>query len=413
LVQRTPVSFRLALEMTRYRILLVESNDDGTAGGSYQCLHDLALNLDPARFEPVALFYQDNAFVGRLREADVSVHVWESSSTASRPLLARLGSKLAAVFRRRRFIREEAIDLVHLNNSPAFGSDDWLPAARLAGVPCITHARGEMGEADAWHRRHLRTKFDRVIAISRFVASAMTRVGIPAARITQIYDGIDLERFHARVRRPAHEVRSDLGVPDDVLLIAMIGHIRWWKGQDVVLEAIAGLDEATRRRLFVLFVGPTSPTEQAYHDRLTRLVAEKGLEDRVAFLGQRDDVPDIMSAADVVLCPSTAPEPFGLVVIEAMAAGKPVVATRHGGPAEVVTPASGLFFDPGSSEQLGALLATLLDDPELRAALGKAGLERVEAFSVDRTVAAIERVYDELLGAPRTSTARAGASTTR
>ena len=74
-----------------------------------------------------------------------------------------------------------------------------------------------------------------------------------------------------------------------------------------------------------------------------------------------------------------------------------MVAARHGGPAEIITPGAGLFFEPGSSEELGSLLETLLESPELRAALGKGGLERVAAFSVARTVEGVERVYDELL----------------
>jgi glycosyltransferase involved in cell wall biosynthesis len=392
----------------RNRILLVETNIDGTAGGSFQCLYDLALNLDRTRFEPVVLFHQDNAFVGPLREAGVPVHLWESSpargnagSTRSRPLPAKVWSALRAIVRRARFIRGEAIDLVHLNNSPAVGSDDWLPAARLMGVPCITHARGEVGEADAWHRRYLRRRFDRVIAISGHIATAMMRIGIPEARITQVYDGIDVERFRSRVRRSPQEIRRDLDVPDDALLIAMIGHIRWWKGQDVVLRALAGLDESTRRRLFVLFVGPTPESNRAYHADLMKLVADENLGDRVAFLGQRDDVPDIMNAADVVLSASTAPEPFGLVVVEGMAVGKPVVATRHGGPAEIITPGAGLCFDPRSPEELGSLLQTLLESPELRAALGKGGLARAADFPVSRTVAGVERVYAELLPALR------------
>jgi glycosyltransferase involved in cell wall biosynthesis len=126
-------------------------------------------------------------------------------------------------------------------------------------------------------------------------------------------------------------------------------------------------------------------------------VADGSLGDRVAFLGQRDDVPDIMSAADVVLNASTAPEPFGLVVVEGMAVGRPVVATRHGGPAEIVTPGAGLCFDPGSPEELGSLLATLLESPELRASLGKGALARAADFPVSRAVAGVERVYDELL----------------
>jgi glycosyltransferase involved in cell wall biosynthesis len=126
-------------------------------------------------------------------------------------------------------------------------------------------------------------------------------------------------------------------------------------------------------------------------------VAEEGLGERVVFLGQRDDVPDIMNAADVVLNASTAPEPFGLTVVEGMAVGKAVVATRHGGPAEIITPGSGLCFAPASPEELGALLETLLEDPELRAALGRGGLERSAAFPVSRAVAGVESVYVELL----------------
>jgi glycosyltransferase involved in cell wall biosynthesis len=352
----------------------------------------------------VVLFHQDNAFVGRLREAGVPVHVWESPARAAngpaprpRPLPVKIWSALGAIGRRARFIREQTIDLVHLNNSPAIGCDDWLPAARLAGVPCVTHARGEVIDPAPWYRRWLWRKFDRVIAISGFVAAAMERIGIPEARITQVYDGVDVERFHARVRRSPEEVRRELGVPDDALLVAMVGHIRWWKGQDLALRALASLDEATRRRLLVLFVGPTPEAERPYHDALAKLVAEHGLGDQVAFLGQRDDVPDIMNAADVVLSASTAPEPFGLVVVEGMAVGKPVVATRHGGPAEIITPGAGLCFDPASPEELGTLLESLLDSPELRSALGRGGRERAEAFPVSRAVAGVERVYTELL----------------
>jgi glycosyltransferase involved in cell wall biosynthesis len=230
----------------RRRILLVEANRDGTTGGSFQCLYDLALSFDRTRFEPVVLFHQDNAFVERLREAGVAVHVWESPSARPvngptprpRPLPVRVSAALGEIRRRARFIRDESIDLVHLNNSPAVGCDDWLPAARLARVPCVTHARGEVVDPAPLYRRWLWRRFDRVIAISGFVAKAMERIGIPEKRITQVYDGVDVERFHARVRRSPEEVRRELRVPDDVLLVAMVGHIRWWKGQDLVLRAL-------------------------------------------------------------------------------------------------------------------------------------------------------------------------------
>jgi hypothetical protein len=146
----------------RHRILFVEANRDGTAGGSFQALYDIALNLDAARFEPVVLFYQQNAFIGRLRKAGVPVHVWEAGPVRApsgprrrRSLAVRVTSALGDILRRTRFIREEAIDLVHLNNSPAAGYDDWLPAARLARIPCITHARGDVIDPAPGYRRYL------------------------------------------------------------------------------------------------------------------------------------------------------------------------------------------------------------------------------------------------------------------
>src|SRR5688572_24633540 len=111
-----------------HRVLLVEANRDGTTGGSFQCLYDLALNFDRSRFEPVVLFYQSNAFVQRLRDAGVTVHVWESPSPQGgdgaakpRPLAVKVRSALQGVRKRARFIRDETIDLVHLNNSPDVG----------------------------------------------------------------------------------------------------------------------------------------------------------------------------------------------------------------------------------------------------------------------------------------------------
>jgi glycosyltransferase involved in cell wall biosynthesis len=122
----------------------------------------------------------------------------------------------------------------------------------------------------------------------------------------------------------------------------------------------------------------------------------------VRFLGERTDAAEIMAAADIVLHASTSPEPFGLVLIEAMLLGRPVVASALGGPLEIVTPGAGLLFDPTQPEALAAILARLAADPVLRAQLGEAGLRRAGEFTVARTAGAIEVLYDELLGDPNT-----------
>jgi glycosyltransferase involved in cell wall biosynthesis len=177
----------------------------------------------------------------------------------------------------------------------------------------------------------------------------------------------------------------------------MVGHIRRWKGQGVVLEALARLDEATRRKVFVVFVGPTAKSAIPYREQLLEQVAELGLSGEVSFLGERSDVAEIMNAADVVLHASTDPEPFGLVVLEGMSLGKPVVASGLGGPAEVITPGTGLTFDPHDPDALPAVMTRLVQEPELGRSLKGPALGRAAEFPISRTVAAVERVYSSLL----------------
>jgi glycosyltransferase involved in cell wall biosynthesis len=188
----------------------------------------------------------------------------------------------------------------------------------------------------------------------------------------------------------------------------MVGNIKRWKGQGVVLDALSLLGADLRNRIRVLFIGdlenaPASATGYArskpglYYEELQRTVTERCLTDCVKFLGRRQDVPDLMNAADVVVHASTKPEPFGLVVVEGMALGKPVIAANDGGPADIVVPGSGLTFDTQKPEQLAQALQRLAADPRLQVSLGTGARARAREFTIDRTVRAVEQVYRELV----------------
>jgi glycosyltransferase involved in cell wall biosynthesis len=233
------------------RILLVESNEDGTVGGSYQAQFDLARLLDRAGFQPVVLFNQDNLFVARLRALGIEVHIFEAERAVERAAYGS-GQKSRkfremgrAILRRRRFLQGRHIDLLHLNNHPSFTCYDWLPAARLAGIPCVVNAMGD-AEDDRLVSRALMRRYDRVIAISEFMRGRMLELGIPDRRITTVYLGLDAQAYRARVRRSPSEVRQELGVPADRVLVVMVGNLKFWKGQHVVLEALAGLPGTSR-----------------------------------------------------------------------------------------------------------------------------------------------------------------------
>ncbi len=384
------------------RILLVESNEDGTVGGSYQALFDLARLLDRNVFEPVVLFNQDNVFVARLRALGIEVHLFETERAIERAAYGsgrkarKLGEMGRAILRRRRFLQTHRIDLLHLNNHPTFTCYDWLPAARLARIPCVVNAMGDAVD-DRLLSRLLMPRYDRVIAISEFMRGRMLELGIAGRRVTTVYLGLDARAYRVRVRRPPDEVRQEAGVPPDRMLAVMVGNLKQWKGQHVVLEALAQLPAETRHRLKVLFVGATAPSDAPYAASLRSMVERDRLEDVVQFVGSRQDVPDLVNAADFCLHASTTPEPFGLVILEAMALGRPIIAAAIGGPAEILTPDSGVLFDPTRPADLAAALARLVADRGERERIGQAALRRVEQFSLERNVAGNVQVYRELL----------------
>jgi glycosyltransferase involved in cell wall biosynthesis len=391
--------------MTPARILFVELNEDGTTGGSHQALLDLVTHLDRRRFTPVVLCYQDNRFVERFRAAGAEVHVWDAERRRERAVRGpwwfphRVLTQATAIARRVRFIRHERIALVHINNSPSYSYADWLPAARIAGVRCVSHLRGELVPRPPFPARWLIPRFDRLLAISGYIEDRLRVAGVPPDRVTRVTDGIDATALRARLHKAPALVRRELGIPDDAFLVLMVGHLRAWKGQDVLLRAVASLDAAVRTRMYVVLAGQPDPYDPAYAQMLHALADGDRLRDRVSIFAQRPDIPDMMRAADVVVHASTLPEPFGLVVVEAMALGRPLVASALGGPGEIVSAGSGWTFDPKSPDELAALLRALVEDPSRGAAVGPAAVARAEVFSITRTVAAVERIYDELLGA--------------
>ena len=394
------------------RVLLVEINEDGTVGGSHQALFDLATQADRSKFEPLVLFYEENRFAERLRERGLAVHVWKSERDIERARRYRSGvpgkintgwKAIAAVARRYRLLTDEQVDLVHLNNSPCVGFSDWLPAARLATVPITCHSRGPYFEPSSGIGRWLTRRFDAYVAISRFIAADLAEHGTPIGRIRQVYDGIALENWKPLSPEEAHQVRAERGVPDDALLVVLVGLIRSWKGQAVALEALTQVSPEVRRRLRLWIVGGNSDAEYAYSQSLRRQVADAALEETVAFLGHRFDVTRLMAAADVVLHASTKPEPFGLVVVEGLALGKIVVASQLGGPSEVLQAGDGMLFDPAHPKQLAEILTELVHDKNPQLRFQERARARAQDFDVHHTVEAVSAVWSQALAARKTT----------
>ncbi len=230
-----------------------------------------------------------------------------------------------------------------------------------------------------------------VVVASSAEAAAAQRELTPRRRVELVALGVDLQRVRAGAGRgPALRQREALG---DGPLIGMAGWIWPWKGQDVFVRAAAMLAAARPTARFVIVGGTGDGT---FRTLLDDLVARLGLTGRLTFVGDRGDVYDWFDAMDVAVHASYG-EAFGLVLVEAMALGTPVVATSAGGPSEIVEDGvSGLLVPPGDHEAMAAAITRALDPPTA-ARLGAAASTRAERFSTDRMASSMAALLDDVL----------------
>lgn len=388
----------------RPRVLVIEANEDGTVGGSHQSMLNIMSRVNRDEFQAMACFYQDNDFVERHRMLGWEVQVLtdfrarERRRRLGRPLPLRLFGLARSIMDRARMLREWRVDLVHLNNSPQVGYSEWLPAARLAGVPIVVSARGDADPVRGALRQRLVASFDRYLPVSHYMARALRSQGVEATRITTILNGVDLGELQARLQADDRErIREELGVDPEARFAVMVGNVRHWKGQHVVIEALGRMDPKERPWV-VAFAGSEDPDDPSYGDRLRRESRKLGVEDRVRWLGRRTDVPNLFNAADVGLHASVIPEPFGLVLVECLGVGTPVIAAQEGGGGEVVTEAAGWTYPGGDARALARILEVVgrLDQSTLDE-VSRSAILRSRAFDADRTAWEVQEVWRRYL----------------
>ncbi|MEX2112355.1 MAG: glycosyltransferase [Pirellulales bacterium] len=355
-------------------------------GGAERCLVELTTRLDRQQYEPLVYCLgprpQDNptSLADLLEQAGVTVRYFGARHAVQLPWIAR------AVVRQMRADRPRIVQgfLFHAN---AVGA--W--AARQAGVPHVLTGIRVAERRHDWHLRVARWAdkwVERHVCVSQMV-SEFSRLagGLPAHKLVVIPNGVDATRFSVDGRvRP-----SDLGIAADRRLITFIGRLDEQKNLAWLLELTPGVLEAQGAHdLLLVGVGPQRA-------RLQQQAARLGIARRVHFTGFRSDVPEILAASDVLVLPSRW-EGMPNVVLEAMAAGKPVVATDVEGVSEALGPgAAQQAVRVGHAEAFAAKLRLILGDAPLAAALGRENRERVrQHFSIDAMVTAYERLYASL-----------------
>jgi glycosyltransferase involved in cell wall biosynthesis len=255
----------------------------------------------------------------------------------------------------------------------------------------------------------------RVVTVSKAGLDSFVDAGGRPEIATVVYNGIDASTFAATDTATARDeidnefnlamsppirgggigTSAKRGANATVPLVGVFGRLTPWKGQDVLIRALPSLPG-----VHALFVGEALFNEDTYAASLRTLATELGVANRTHFAGFRNDIARMMAAVDIVAHTSTSPEPFGRVIVEAMLARKPVIATAAGGAVEIISDGQdGLLVPPGNSRLLAAAIQDLLANPDRAAAIAKRGYETaVTRFTLDAFLEGVDRVAAEAVG---------------
>ena len=382
------------VQSKRYNILYLDSGSG--IGGGQRSLLLLLKHLDAMRFCSFLGCLGDSMLAAAARKAGHTVlpldlpqqhDKGDETRRFTFDDITRDLRQLKVIFQLLGVLGEQQIDLIHAN-SLAAGLIGGV-AAKLYGIPVVMHKRYATGYGVL--DRICEALLDRVILVSEATRWAFA----PDSKQVLIYNGVELSALQPPSK--AETLRVDFNLDPDALLVGIVTRITPEKGIHTLIEATAKLEAVPAVQLLVVG-GPYFPKDAEYIDSLKIQAEQLGVADRVIFTGFLEDTEAILSLLDVVLLASTIPEACPRTIIEAMAAGVPVIATPLGGSKELVTPETGILVPPENPDAFAAAIMQLAEDAERRKQMGKACRLRAEQlFCATQNARLTEDLYLELL----------------
>jgi glycosyltransferase involved in cell wall biosynthesis len=326
-----------------------------------------------------------------LRDSGVLVHNL-GPVRISRPWTVwRARRRLAAILRR------EPVDIVVCHMAWS-----WLvfgETVRATGRKVVLWVHGFQSRTN-WLERMARWSTPNLVVANSRSTGSTVREHFPSVPLEVVYCPVESPDTPESSRWRA-ELRKEHGIGEDTAIILQVGRLESWKGHLVHLRALSDLP-GTQKWVCWIAGGPQTPEEEKYFQQLQDIAQQLSIGSRVKFLGQRADVPKLLAASDIFCQPNQGPEPFGIVFVEALWAGRPVISSALGGVQEIVDTSCGLLVTPGDPDSLTKSLLRLIESPELRAQLGRAGPSR--AFQLCDPARQMEKLKDLLAAQARQST---------
>lgn len=358
------------------KIICYLSPAAGDWGGASRVLFTNIRLIDRSRYEPILLLPSEGPILSLLQELGVRYFIWKAHEPNG--VIRYVRDIWAAV----RFFKRNRVDLLHINHA-----NYWRPAevlaARLLRIPIVTHYHTVVRRPGPF------VKFSStIVAVSDFTAANSEPKTVPKV---VVHNSVSLGRFDHAV-----DVRAELGLSIEDVVVSFIGQIRTIKGIDLFIKMAHQIPDQTVKFLIVGRCRDPDKFEGSYTEDQLRL--EIGNDTRIQYVGYRGDVQNIYRSSDIIVMPSRWGEPFGLINIEAGAARKPMVSTRDGGIPEIIRHGENGFLV--EREDLAGLVhyTTLLaGDDKLRHQMGQRARQIVEESFTELPVRKLEQAYDRLL----------------
>ncbi len=367
------------------RILFV--NNVGQIGGAEQSLLTLLGGLDQQQWQIRLVCPPASALGQRAQRLGITTIPLPLVDSAQRAPLR----YLCVLWQFVQLARAWRPHLIHCNGvrSVLYG----VPTGKILRIPTIVHIR-DIELPPSPITKTLIKLADRQIAISHAVKATLQHLKVEQSCVV-VYNGVNIGQFQPIAPEARAQFRARYGIPPDGLAIGIIGRILPRKGHEIFLNAAARLRE--HPQLYWLIIGEEWIHSAGFQQELITLANRLMITKRVHFTGWQDNIPAVLSALDIVTMPSKEPESFGRVVIEAMAAKRPVVASRIGGISEIIRDGhTGLLVPPGDAVALAKQIERLVSDATLYNTIVMQAWDAVQQFSHENHVKEIVKVYQSL-----------------
>lgn len=359
------------------KVICYLSASAGDWGGASRVLFTTLGILNKEKYEPLVLLPKEGPILAKLQDLKISFKIWGGLHEPCGRL-----NYIKDILHTMRFFRKNAVRIIHINHA-----NYWRPAeiiaAKILRIPIITHYHVVVKEPGPYIRFS-----SRIAAVSKFVVESSGPKKIPK-RV--IYNSVDLTRFDN-----AKDIRKELGVGKEDIVISFVGQIREIKGIDLFLQLTKRI---TDEKVKFIIAGECRDPKR-FSDSYTeeRLQREIGRNKKVKYIGYTLEVQNIYYSSDIIVMPSRWAEPFGLINIEAGAACKPIVSTRVGGIPEVIRHGeNGYLVEKEDIDSMIGYVEKLISNPLLRTKMGNKARQLIEEYFTHQPVKDLENMYEELM----------------